>query len=42
MVKAQKTLVETGWLFLAIGVIGCTCDLIRTGLDLGRTAGWWP
>ena len=42
MVKARKALVDTGWLLLAIGVIGCICDLIRTGLDLGRTVGWWP
>lgn len=42
MVKPRKVLADTGWLLLAIGVIGCICDLIRTGLDLGRSAGWWP
>jgi hypothetical protein len=42
MVKARKTSVDAGWRLLAIGVIDCICDLIRTGLDLGRTAEWWP
>jgi hypothetical protein len=42
MAKSRKALAETGWLLLAVGVIGCICDLVRTGLDLGRTAGWWP
>ncbi len=42
MLKARKALMDTGWLLLAIGAVGCVCDLIRTGLDLGRSVGWWP
>lgn len=31
MVKARKASVDAGRLLLAIGVIGCVCDLIRAG-----------
>lgn len=41
MVRARKALTDAGWLLLTIGVIGCICDLVRTGLDVGRAAGWW-
>jgi hypothetical protein len=29
-------------LFLALAVIGAVCDLIKTGIDIGSAAGWWP
>jgi hypothetical protein len=41
MVKARRVLTDTGWLLLTFGVIGYVYDLIRTGLDLVRKAGWW-
>lgn len=42
MVNTRKVMTDTGWLLIAIGLIRCACDLIRTGLDLGRSARWWP
>jgi len=32
---------EFGKLMLVVAVIGGVCEVIRTALDLGRTAGWW-
>ena len=33
---------EFVYLFLALAVIGAVCDLIKTGIDIGSAAGWWP
>lgn len=36
------TAADYGGLALAAVLIGALCDLVRTVLDLGRNAGWWP
>lgn len=38
----QLTAVDGTKLAVVVMLIGLACDLIKTGLDLGRTAGWWP
>jgi hypothetical protein len=37
----RLTPADYGKLALAAMLIGAVCNLVRTGLDLGRTAGWW-
>lgn len=37
----RLTAADYGKLALAVVLIGAVCDLMQTGLDLGRTAGWW-
>jgi hypothetical protein len=38
----RLTAADLGYLFLALTVIGAVCDLIKTGIDIGSAAGWWP
>lgn len=37
----RLTAADYAKLGLAVMLIGAVCDLMRTGLDLGRTVGWW-
>lgn len=37
----RLTAADYGKVGLAVLLIGAVCNLVRTGLDLGRTAGWW-
>jgi hypothetical protein len=38
----RLTAADYGKVALAVMLIGAACNLLRAGLDLGRTAGWWP
>ena len=37
----RLTASDYGLVFVVAALVGVTCDLIKTAIDIGSAAGWW-